>query len=371
MTGRGSSPTGATGDAPAGTSRSSRPTGSETADRFFDTALPATDHVRCQVVFSNVHAPVEVHLIATRRHRRTAPANSRGLVWACALAGGVLGSGVAGCATPGRTPESQLEELRGQVRLQGEQLSQQQNRLEQLELKLVAAQQRAAESKTAQPAPPNASDSKTQPASAKPLQTVKLLPPASLTNLGPTAQPEGRTKPEGRRPSLTNPVDRAPRLASHVALREPDPGALAALEQPAPAVLVQTGKGKGDPSAEKAFAEAVSLLNDGNYLSAQTAFLSFAAHHPRHSAADQAVYYAGLARAASGDCSGAVAQFTRVERDYPKGDAAPAAQLESGRCQLKIGQKEDGRTVLERLLKQHPNSPEASQAQRLLAEAGN
>jgi tol-pal system protein YbgF len=298
----------------------------------------------------------------------------------------VLGSGVTACAAPGRTAESQLDELRGQVRLQGEQLSQQQNRLEQLELKLAAAQQRAAEAKAApvvaaQPAPapaapPNASDSKTQPASAKPLQTVKLLPPASLTNLGPSAQPEGRTKaPEARRPSLTNgtgsPLDRAPRLPAHVSLKEPDAAALAELESPAPAVLVQTGKGKGDPSAEKAFAEAVSLLNDGNYLSAQTAFLSFAAHHPRHSAADQAVYYAGLARAASGDCAGALAQFTRVERDYPRGDAAPAAQLESGRCQLKIGQKEDGRTVLERLLKQHPNSPEASQAQRLLAEAGN
>ena len=200
---------------------------------------------------------------------------------------------------------------------------------------------------------------------------MKLLPPASLTNLGP-AQPTGRSKPAERRPSLSNPVDRAPRLPAHVDLRDPDPAALAELEQPAPAVLVQTGpKGKGDPATERSFAEAVALLNDGNYLSAQTAFLSFAAHHPRHSAADQAVYYAGLARAASGDCAGALAQYARVEHDYPRGDAAPAAQLESGRCQLKIGQKEDGRAALERLLKQHPNSPEASQAQRLLAEVGN
>ncbi len=297
----------------------------------------------------------------------------------------MLGGSATGCATPGRTQESQLDELRGQVRLQGEQLAQQQNRLEQLELKLAAAQQRVAETRAGPPpaaqlaatqpaaTQPDASDSKTQPASAKPLQTVKLLPTASLTSLGPAAQPEGRTKAEGRRPALTNPnpQDRAPRLPAHVALKEPDAEALARLEQPAPAVLVQTGNGKRDPSAERAFAEAVSLLNDGNYLSAQTAFLSFAARHPRHSAADQAVYYAGLARAASGDCTGAVAQFTRVEHDYPRGDAIPAAQLESGRCQLKIGQKEDGRTVLERLLKQHPNSPEASQAQRLLAEGGN
>jgi tol-pal system protein YbgF len=318
-----------------------------------------------------------------RRHRFTA--SVRGLAWACAL-GPLLGPW--GCAAPARTQESQLDELRGQVRLQGEQLMQQQNRLEQLELKLAAAQR--TDPKAAAPAAPPAAGAAAQELQASPggkqLQTVKLLPPASLTNIGPSqpsqstqasqspqpSQPTGRTKPPERRPSLSNPVDRAPRLPAHVALKEPDATALAELEQPAPAVLVQTGpKGKGDPAVERSFAEAVSLLNDGNYLSAQTAFLSFAAHHPRHSAADQAVYYAGLARAASGDCSGALQQFTRVERDYPKGDAAPAAQLESGRCQLKIGQKEDGRAVLERLLKQHPHSPEASQAQRLLAEVGN
>ena len=296
------------------------------------------------------------------------------MLWGCLLSGGVV---LAGCAGPVRTPDSQLEELRGQVRLQGEQLAQQQNRIEQLELKLAAAlQQTSAEVKSAAvPGPaageraPTADRGQSVPSSSRQLQTVKLLPPAQLTNLGPAAsQPGGRTKAEGRRP---NPVDRAPRLPAHVELKEPDPEALAALE-PAPAVLVHTGQpGKSDPAAEKAFAEAVSLLNDGNYLSAQTAFLSFAAHHPRHAAADQAVYYAGLARAASGDCKGALAQFSRVERDYPRGDALTAAALESGRCLLKIGQKEDGRVALERLLKQHPGSPEASQAMRLLSEDRN
>ena len=203
---------------------------------------------------SVVHALLEVRLIATRRHRSTAPASGLACVcaWACALAGGVLGGSATGCATPGRTQESQLDELRGQVRLQGEQLSQQQNRLEQLELKLAAAQQRAAETRPAPPpaaqhaatqpavTQPDASGSNPQPASAKPLQTVKLLPTASLTSLGPAAQPEGRTKAEGRRPALTNPnpQDRAPRLPAHVALKEPDAEALARLEQPAPAVLV-------------------------------------------------------------------------------------------------------------------------------------
>ena len=266
-----------------------------------------------------------------------------------------------------------------QLRQQAEVIALQQGRLEQLELRLSAVAQgqgaapkqaagstppsNAGAVQAARPAtaaPPGAPQSAT-PVSPKSLQTVKLQPQG------------GRSRLLDRRgsPSLprANPVDRAPRLPAHVELREPDESVLAELESP-PAPSLDP-RARDLAGADRSFAEAVTQLNDGQYLSAQTAFLAFAARNPRHHAAGNALYYAGLARAASGDCEGALHHYGRVTREYPAGDAVLSSGLETGRCLIVTGKKDQGRALLERLAKEHPASHEASQAQRLLAEDRN
>ena len=284
----------------------------------------------------------------------------------CALA--LLGS----CATTGRSAETQIEELRVQLRQQSELVALQQGRLEQLELRLAAVAQARSEVPKAQPPPaaaptapapkaaPLANPATPTPSSPKALQTVKLLPQG------------GRSRLLDRRasPSISlraNPVDRAPRLPAHVALKEPDDAVLAELVS-AP---LKPESVRDQAGADRSFAEAVLLLNQGQFLSAQTAFLAFAARHPRHAAADNALYYAGLARAASGDCEGALHHYDRVSHEYPAGGAVLASKLEGGRCRLRAGKRDLGRAQLELLVKEHPASSEASQAQRLLSEDQN
>jgi TolA-binding protein len=192
------------------------------------------------------------------------------------------------------------------------------------------------------------------------LQTVRL-------------QPKGDRGRPPERPA--SPVDRAPRLPSLIELKEPDPEQLARLEaeaaqaaQAAPAVQAP-GRAGERAAAERGFAEAVSLLNRGEYAVAQSAFLSFAARNPRHTAADSALYYAGLARAAGGDCAGAVSLYERLLHDYPAGTALEPAQLERGRCLLRSGQTEKGRDALARIVSERPGSTQAQQARLLLDEA--
>ena len=307
---------------------------------------------------SEAPLPDVVHRQPTgRRHHAGA------LLCACAL--------VASCAT-GRSAETQIEELRLQLRQQAELIALQQGRLEQLELRLSgvaqaqesagkpAAQPTAGAVQATRPAPPPAAPPTATPASPKALQTVKLQPHG------------GRSRLLDRRASPTllrqNPVDRAPHLPAHVELKEPDESVLAELESAPPPL---DPRARDLAGADRSFAEAVALLNDGQYLSAQTAFLAFAARNPRHHAADNALYFAGLARAASGDCEGALHHYGRVTREYPAGDAVLASRLESGRCLIVTGRKDQGRAMLERLAKEHPATSEASQAQRLLAEDRN
>jgi len=270
------------------------------------------------------------------------------------------------CAGGRASARGELEEMRSQLSAQADQIKQQGQRIEELELRVAAVGARAPAAPATAPA---AAPSAGPPAPAAPaaityppqkgdpgdpsdvppkLQTVKLHP-----------QGGGRAQPRAPR---ANPVERAPRLPATVALQEPDADRLAELDQPLAADPVLREQAAGD----RVFAQAVQQLNAGDYLSAQTSFLSFAHRWPRDASADNAVYFAGLARAASGDCAGALAQFDRVMRDYPAGDARVPARLEKGRCLLLLGRAAEGRSALQGLLDETPDALESQQARALL-----
>jgi TolA-binding protein len=264
------------------------------------------------------------------------------------------------CAT-GKSAErdAQVEELRGQLASQGEQLRSQQQRIEALEARLSAL------ASTSRPPPPTATPAE-PPAKieydgpAKKLETVKLHP-----------QPKsGRAERRSLRvtsSSSASPAALPPQLPSSVELKEPDSDALAELDKP-PHVDTRM-----NPAflADQNFAQAVRQLNSGEYAQAEAQFLSFAARFPRNASADDAIYFAGLARAAAGDCKGALAEFDRVLRDYPATNARVESKLEKGRCLLQIGKRAEGRSVLEKMLVEEPGALENQQAKALLERSAN
>ena len=155
-----------------------------------------------------------------------------------------------------------------------------------------------------------------------------------------------------------NPVEHAPQLPSTVELRDPDPDALARLETDSTVAR--------EFAADRTWAEAVRKLNEGHHAEAETDLLAFVAAYPQHSAADNALYLAGLVREVRGDCDGALQLFEAVPVKYPAGDAVPQAQLERGRCLRILGRKSEARSVLNQLSEEHPQAPESAHSRQLL-----
>ncbi len=155
-----------------------------------------------------------------------------------------------------------------------------------------------------------------------------------------------------------NPVTLAPRLPATVELREPDEDRLAELDVD-PVVAREF-------DADHAWAVAVQKLNEGHHAEAEIDFLAFVAAHPHHNAADNALYLAGLVRESRGDCAEALKLFESVPQRYPAGDAVPMAMLERGRCLRILGRKDEAKTVLMQLAREHPEAAETAQGQRLL-----
>jgi TolA-binding protein len=246
---------------------------------------------------------------------------------------------LAGCAGAPVRPSSEaeeLKELRSQIQAQSILVAQQQRRIEELEVKLAAL---AAKAQPAAGHPASAAPARHDP--RPPLKTVKV---------------GGRL----RRTDRINPVERAPSLPILVELKEPDEEALARLDSD-PTVAREF-------DADHIWAEAVQKLNDGRHAEAETDLLAFVAAYPRHSAADNALFLAGLVREVRGDCAGALQLFESVPLKYPAGDAVPQAQLERGRCLRILGRKDEAKSVLKQLAMEHPHASETAQSRQLLQD---
>ncbi len=254
---------------------------------------------------------------------------------------------LAACAGAQVQRDSQLLELKGQVAAQSAQIAAQQRRIEDLEVKLAAIAARA---------------------EAKPAAAPHAEKPAPAS--GPVAAPGHDPRPklktvklgEGRRRRRDyNPVERAPLIPSSISIREPDQETLERLE----AAAVDPGI-REELDADHSFAQAVGKLNRGELQTAESELLAFAGEHPRHTAADNALYLAGLIREHNGDCAGAVALFERVPLTYPAGDAVLPSLVEKGRCLTRMLRKDEARELFAKIVREHPEGVEGGAARQLL-----
>ena len=251
----------------------------------------------------------------------------------------------AGCATALPKPSVEAEtlrELRSQLDAQSAMVAQQQRRIEELEMKLAALEARG------QPQPATIPARALLPAAAP---RKDLRPPLKTFKLG-----EGRRLRRDR----INPVALAPRLPATVELREPDDDRLARLGAD-PQIVEEF-------DADHAWASAVEKLNGGRHDEAETELLAFVAAYPRHTAADNALYLAGLVRESRGDCASALPLFEAVPEKYPAGDAVPQSMLERGRCLRILGRMDEAKLVLMQLQKEHPEAVETAQGKQLLTQ---
>ncbi len=111
-----------------------------------------------------------------------------------------------------------------------------------------------------------------------------------------------------------------------------------------------------DAVARKDCARAVPQLN------------SFAANHKESPLADNALYWAARCYAATGKQNEAISKFYDVTLKYPKGDKAAAALWAQGNMFLDMGDSPDARINFSKLIRDYPNSDEASRARQKLSE---
>lgn len=238
--------------------------------------------------------------------------------------------GALGCAAGAPAWQKDLEAMRAEMRTMQRENAETARRLEALTVRLDAL---AAARKSAPPPAPAAAAA---PAPLVPpdLAVVKVDPPAS------------REPRRARRP--------APPLPTAVPIVEPDPAAMAGLSAP-----------RGDLAAEaQASLEAARRL-DG--LAGARALEEFAARYPRHPSADNALVDAALGRDDAGDPETACALATRVTQEYPAGDALPEALGLLVECRARQGDAARVRALVERLVKDFPDTPAAKRAQARLA----
>ena len=84
--------------------------------------------------------------------------------------------------------------------------------------------------------------------------------------------------------------------------------------------------------------------------------------------ADNAQYWIGECHYVTGDFAGAIAEFDKVVKNYPKGDKVPAALLKMGISYGRLKNTDEANRYYKMLIQKYPKSPEAASAKERLAQ---
>jgi tol-pal system protein YbgF len=121
-------------------------------------------------------------------------------------------------------------------------------------------------------------------------------------------------------------------------------------------------------SAPEEYRDGIDLLRRGDNGGAIQKLREFLRKSPKSDLADDAQYWIGEAYYANRDYNRAILEFNEVLLRYPKGDKVPAALLHQAMAFAELGDKVDARLVLQKLVSEHGDSPEAEKGRQKLAE---
>ncbi len=147
----------------------------------------------------------------------------------------------------------------------------------------------------------------------------------------------------------------------------PPPKPASPPHQPAAAPAAPDAATLARKEAEKnAYTAAWLALKGGRFDEARQGFSALLRDYPEGEYADQAWYWLGESQIARKDQKAAEHAFRMVVEHYPKSVKRAAARLRLGDLARKAGKADLARERYERLLKEYPDSPAASQARQAL-----
>ena len=135
-----------------------------------------------------------------------------------------------------------------------------------------------------------------------------------------------------------------------------------------PKVVDKPARGAKGRTMKARYENALALLRDGQHDAAAEAFGDFVAEHPRSDLADNAMYWKGEAYYDQGHYADALATFTAVIEQYAGGNKASDALLKVVLCYAQLGDLDNARDVLNRLIAAYPGASASDVARIKLAE---
>lgn len=138
------------------------------------------------------------------------------------------------------------------------------------------------------------------------------------------------------------------------------------LEQSQPAGSDVSSPAANEADMQQLYNNAYQDLVKGQYTLAREGFNEFLRRFPATTLSDNAQYWIGESYYAEKSYSRAAAEFAAVGERFPQGDKVVAAQLKQAYALVEIGQITKARRLLQDIIQQHGNSPEASLARAKL-----
>lgn len=171
------------------------------------------------------------------------------------------------------------------------------------------------------------------------------LPPRTLEATPPSPNPE------------------APQIAAVPPSPPPPPPSLALPSED------EVSLAKEPFEAQEEYRTAWQALSNQQYDKAIQQFRTFQRKNPTSEMADDAQYWIGESYFTRRDYNRAILEFNDVLK-YRKGDKVAAALLRQSQAFVEIGDKTDARLILQKLVNDYPNSPQAKDARERLQSLG-
>lgn len=117
-----------------------------------------------------------------------------------------------------------------------------------------------------------------------------------------------------------------------------------------------------EEASQLAYDRAITLLRDGQYGPAISAFKELIAQYPTSATAPNAYYWLGEAYYVNRDYEHAKQTYIKFGSQFPQHERVPDAMLKLGATYQQLGDKARAREVLQRIRQSYPSSNAATQA---------
>lgn len=235
--------------------------------------------------------------------------------------------------------QREVQQLRGEVEMQGEQL----RRMQEQQRTLYLDMERRLQQGGAAAVPPGAA---VVPGAAPVTPVAPGVPgaPANMTIGGaPAATPPGAEAPA----SAVPPTPAAPSAVAPAATATP----------PAPAATPQAGV--ATPEEQAAYEQALNILREGRYADAAQAYRQFLTTWPNGRYADNAQYWLAETQYVTRQFPQALEEFGKVVNGYPNSAKLPDALLKMGYIHYEQGDWKAARENLQAVTQRFPDSTAA------------